>query len=455
MREDQAGNAEFLSRLFKQELGNDSIDDEQYAARLARDERYQEVKDNLEEPGELKQVLEKDFRLPKFDQNEDPKAIKDQLLDLQEQEDQLARQQREEAQKRRQEIKDKYAKMIEHTSAQVDLVVGSRRFLVVLVNCIIMFQRLYRDAIRKRLKKRADTLEFIVKFYQIYNQVAISWTRRAIKRPLLSMYGIEAAGSNQPNEGPLPTEGEDNTAHELSKQSLRFFKPKLSKNNPQEFRKRLMLLRVRVKGILSNLLEATTLESIPGPLIVFIANLTKNGQFVPDHFLTPYELNRIDLDNYGAIVDLDPLQRQMIATIYLFGKILISKVLLPQKRDPDAQASKDDKKDEIQIYLDSVDDNLDEVVRDNFKIVASVLYLMFMQETHAAMRSYERTRDEPGNDIISKKLYQYGQLSQFFTQDRQQLEFVEEMKRNVRIWIKRIGVMVENSKKIEANIDDD
>lgn len=66
-----------------------------------------------------------------------------------------------------------------------------------------------------------------------------------------------------------------------------------------------MLLRVRVKGILSNLLEATTLERIPGPLIIFLSNLTQKGQFVPDRFLTPYELNRIDLDNYGAIVDLD------------------------------------------------------------------------------------------------------------------------------------------------------
>lgn len=117
VREDQANNAEFLNQLFQQELGNDAINDEQYAARLARDERYQEVKDNLMNEDELKQVLEKDFKLPKFDENEDPKAIKDQLLDLQEQEDQIAKKQREEAQQRRQEIRDKYEKMIERTSA--------------------------------------------------------------------------------------------------------------------------------------------------------------------------------------------------------------------------------------------------------------------------------------------------------------------------------------------------
>lgn len=346
IREDQAENAEFLNKIFQQELGNDAINDEQYAARLARDERYQEVKDNLMNEDELKQVLEKDFNLPKFDENEDPKAIKDQLLDLQEQEDQIARRQRDEMEKRRREIKEKYEKMLEKTGADVGLVLGSKRFWVVVVHGIIMFQRLFKEVVQKRLKKRAETLEFIVKFYQIYNQVAISWLRRAIKRPLLSMYGIEAAGTNQPTEG-LATEPDENTAAELSKQPLRFFKANLSTKDPKEFRKRLMLLRVRVKGILSNLLEATTLERIPGPLIVFLSNLTQKGQFVPDRFLTPYELNRIDLDNYGAIVDLDYQQRQMIAGLYLFGKILITKVLLVPKKDQTQSQPSSDKKDEI------------------------------------------------------------------------------------------------------------
>lgn len=109
----------------------------------------------------------------------------------------------------------------------------------------------------------------------------------------------------------------------------------------------------------------------------------------------------------------------MIATLYLFGKILISKVLLVPKKDPgQPQQAGTDKKDEIQIYLDSVEE-IDEVVRDNFKIVASVLYLMFMQEMHASMRSYERAQDRPGNEIISGKLYSYKQVAQFFTYDPQ------------------------------------
>ena len=94
-----------------------------------------------------------------------------------------------------------------------------------------------------------------------------------------------------------------------------------------------MLLRVRVKAIVANLLDQTTLETFPSPLTIFISNLTRNGQYVPDNFLTPYEMNRVDLDNYSAFVNLDFKQKQMIATMYLFGKILVSKVLIVPRKD--------------------------------------------------------------------------------------------------------------------------
>lgn len=51
----------------------------------------------------------------------------------------MAKKQREEAQKRRQEIKERYEQMIQKSNAEVDLVLGSKKFLVVVTNCIIMF----------------------------------------------------------------------------------------------------------------------------------------------------------------------------------------------------------------------------------------------------------------------------------------------------------------------------
>jgi hypothetical protein len=44
---------------------------------------------------------------------------------------------------------------------------------------------------------------------------------------------------------------------------------------------------------------------MPIPLLVFLSSLTKPKSYVPDHFLTQFELNRITTDEYGAVVSMD------------------------------------------------------------------------------------------------------------------------------------------------------
>lgn len=61
-----------------------------------------------------------------------------------------------------------------------------------------------------------------------------------------------------------------------------------------------MKLKVRLKGIVHDIVMATD-SRVPPPLLTFMANF-KQGAFVPDGFLTPFELNRIKVDDYGAIV---------------------------------------------------------------------------------------------------------------------------------------------------------
>lgn len=99
-------------------------------------------------------------------------------------------------------------------------------------------------------------------------------------------------------------------------------------NKKEEREKRFMLLRVRVKGLLADLTEQTNVDFMPVPLIIFLNNITQNGNYVPDNFLTPYQLNRIDTDNYGAIISLDESQIKMVAGTYLFARILIFNILL-------------------------------------------------------------------------------------------------------------------------------
>lgn len=62
-----------------------------------------------------------------------------------------------------------------------------------------------------------------------------------------------------------------------------------------------MFLKIRIKGILESLIENTNVYDFPKPLLLFFANIMKEGQYIPDGFLTPYELNRVEFDNYGRL----------------------------------------------------------------------------------------------------------------------------------------------------------
>jgi hypothetical protein len=81
---------------------------------------------------------------------------------------------------------------------------------------------------------------------------------------------------------------------------------------------------------------------------------------VPDGFLTAYQLNRIDTDNYGALISLDENQIKMVAGVYLFARILIFNILLKA--------------------TDNAGNNggINDVVESNFKLVSTIIYYIFM-----------------------------------------------------------------------------
>ena len=141
-------------------------------------------------------------------------------------------------------------------------------------------------------------------------------------------------------------------------------KPSLDRvllNRDQEKKERLLHLRVRIKGFITNLIENTTADDIPVPLLIFIKNLTSPGQFVPDGFLTRYQINRIDSDNYGAIIVLDELQIKMISGIYIYARIMCCDYFLKFKRN-----------------TNQGEGLVTEELEENFKFIAAILYYIFM-----------------------------------------------------------------------------
>jgi hypothetical protein len=90
---------------------------------------------------------------------------------------------------------------------------------------------------------------------------------------------------------------------------------------------RMMKLKVRTKGIIQSVVDNTNVKDMPIPLVIFLSNLVKPKAYVPQNFLTEFELNRLETDQYGAVGKLNEAQIKMIASLYIFGKVLVAKVL--------------------------------------------------------------------------------------------------------------------------------
>jgi hypothetical protein len=108
------------------------------------------------------------------------------------------------------------------------------------------------------------------------------------------------------------------------------------------------------------ILDSTDLKIMPIPLIIFLGSLTSHKAFIPDNFLTIFELNRLQTDPYGALLNPDDEQVKMILGFYIIGKILIGKILLK----PESLG--------LNIQMSSK-------VLGNFKILASLIYLNFLE----------------------------------------------------------------------------
>eukprot|EP00356_Strombidium_inclinatum_P009324 CAMPEP_0170497662 /NCGR_PEP_ID=MMETSP0208-20121228/25371_1 /TAXON_ID=197538 /ORGANISM="Strombidium inclinatum, Strain S3" /LENGTH=159 /DNA_ID=CAMNT_0010774547 /DNA_START=2250 /DNA_END=2729 /DNA_ORIENTATION=- len=157
------------------------------------------------------------------------------------------------------------------------------------------------------------------------------------------------------------------------------------------------MTRVRVKGILIELEKNTNLDIMPVPLIVFLSNLCQPGSYVPNGFLTPYQLNRIDTDNYGAIIAMDETQIKMVVGCFLLARVLITNILMKSKKQAGQDAAV-----------------VNEVVENNFQWIASILYFLFMQVIEEALKNYERDPSQKGGDVFSKKLLKFKDVQVFF-----------------------------------------
>jgi hypothetical protein len=95
---------------------------------------------------------------------------------------------------------------------------------------------------------------------------------------------------------------------------------------------KVMKLEMRVKAILHAINEQCWPQVMPTSLVRFLSHLCEAKQFMPNNFLSSYEISRIGLDNYGALPrKMGVGKEHLIIGSYLISKVLIGLILLQEE----------------------------------------------------------------------------------------------------------------------------
>ena len=88
-----------------------------------------------------------------------------------------------------------------------------------------------------------------------------------------------------------------------------------------------MQVQIRVKAIISGLLENTNSKMCPVPLLGFLAQLTSEGNFFPDGFLNEYEKSMLEVDKLGMVEGVNIKAKLAMTGFFFFEKVLVNKIL--------------------------------------------------------------------------------------------------------------------------------
>jgi len=254
--------------------------------------------------------------------------------------------------------KRKYEDLIKNNHSRRALRKGSSHYWATVAWSLVAFLNLRKEAIKNKLSKRETAMKDMESAVKLYVDIAKSWIMKAIKKPLISIF------NDMENNFNFTEPGID----------------KVTKAN------RIMKVKVRVKGVFQAILDATDPKIMPVPLIVFLASLLKPKCFVPDHFLTEFELNRVKTDSYGALLPLKTEQVQMITSFFVVGKVLLGKILL----NPVAAGITIKFNDRQQF---------------GFKLVSTLTYLTYLEYVTQLTARFQHSPDSPSADGISPYVY--------------------------------------------------
>lgn len=119
---------------------------------------------------------------------------------------------------------------------------------------------------------------------------------------------------------------QENAYNVMDDQSL-LFSYKEKPVNSKDLDRNINIIEEYTRKILVGMIESCSEEILGKNLIDFLKNICFDGGYLPQNFMTQFELDRLEFDSNGKIIKMDVEKRKLIIGFFLVFYIMLSKVL--------------------------------------------------------------------------------------------------------------------------------
>jgi hypothetical protein len=159
-----------------------------------------------------------------------------------------------------------------------------------------------------------------------------------------------------------------------------------------------------IKSLLSQLFDG--LAYFPSQAAIFLAGLTRPGQFVPNNFLSEYEMKRLDLDELAALRTCGYPQRSMMIGGFILIKVLICRVFAPSNFQNLLEA--------LQLPPLVPGSQTYNGPRFNLKLVSSLFYYQVVEYMETLLQTKGYSEDLIWTCGLRKLLYRHPDLKLYY-----------------------------------------
>lgn len=190
---------------------------------------------------------------------------------------------------------------LDRISARVEHLKGISRFRV--IGWTVLFPILIVSSLlENRAKQSVEGFSNMSESLNIYLDVGRSWVLRAMKTVLVSTI-------NDPNL---------DLGLSIKESEIR----------NQTANSKIIKLQVRISGILEGLENLTNEKEMQLPFRKFIDSYVSNKAYLPKNTLTGFEFSRIEMHEFGGLINQNEDKKKMMISFFFISKILVKQICL-------------------------------------------------------------------------------------------------------------------------------